>query len=145
MIREIRDYFDARIVECDSDILEWKRDVFGNNDANKRIAQKYYNLVIGTASLDRDNSNKFLETIPVTLSIWTSTRRDISASFDELYDKARDIRNNIINYSSVLGASFTNETLIDVNNTTITPNEEPSNDNTLRMDVEFDVIIGFKF
>lgn len=144
MIREIRDYFDKQIKEIDPDLEEYDRDLFGNNDLNKRQAEKNYNLVIGTTTNTRQ-VDSYIDEIPITLSIWTSSNRCVSESFDSLYDKALQIRNNCVCPRIVKEAGFTNKTLLDVIPLTVIPNEEETKDQTLRFDATFLLKVGFKF
>jgi len=140
-IRGIRDYFDTQIKEIDSDIQEWSKDVFGNNDITKPIADKYYNLTIGPTSLSR-TGNAFTDSFDITLTLFSSSKRDIQTEFDNLYDKSINIRNNIICNISVVASTVG---FSDIEGLSITPSEEDTNDNVLRFDMEFTARLDFKF
>lgn len=140
-IRDIRDYIDTQIKKVDANILEYKRDLFGNNDVTKNQAQKFYNLVIGPTTLVRSGSG-FTDNFPITLSIWESSKRNISGSFDTLYDKAIDIRNNII---CPLDIATSSVGFSDIEALDIEPSEESTNDNTIKMELSFIARVDFKF
>jgi hypothetical protein len=140
-LKDIRDYFNQQIIEVDADIKPWKRDVFGNNDVNKGQAQKFYNLVIGEAVPVR-SGNGIWDEFSITLQLYTTSKRDIQDAFDELYDKAIQIRNNIICYIDVY---FGFPKFIDIEPTLITPLEETTNDNTIKVELSFTVRKGFEF
>ena len=137
MIRDIRDYFDTQIKKVDSEIIEYTKDVFGNNDTHKGRSSKTYNLVIGPSSLVRD-SNAFTDEFDITLTIWVSSKRDIQAEYDNSYDKSIDIRNNVICPIDVRASGFS-----DIEAISIVPSEEDTNDNTIRFDMEFKAKVDF--
>ena len=141
MIADIRTYFRTQINEIDATIQEWTRDVFGNNDVNKSQAQRFYNLVVGPITATR-SGNSFTDEFEITLVLWSTSKRDIQDSFDSLYDKARLIRDNIICNISVVQSTVG---FSDIQCLSITPSEEPSNDNTVRMEVLFTARVDFKF
>lgn len=131
MISSIRSYFDARVKAVDSTLNAWDKDLFGNNDLTKNQAYKYYNLIIGVMNSDRDG-NGINDSFNIALEIYVSTKRDILSSFDELYDKALLIRNEVIDPKNINNANFS-----DILNVLIEPLEEETNDNTLKMRLEF--------
>lgn len=130
MIAQIRSYFDSQVKKVDSALNAWNKDLFGNNDLTKNQADKYYNLIIGVLSSERDG-NGIIDSFNITLDIYVSSKRDIISAFDELYTKAIAIRNEIIDPQNI-NANFS-----DILNNSIEPLEEESNDNTIKMRLEF--------
>jgi len=131
-VSSIRSYFDARIKEVDPTLNAWDKDLFGNNDLNKAQADKYYNLVIGPVSATNDG-NGFNNSFPITLDIYFSYKRDLIDNFDALYNKALSLQVYCIHpsrYTNIF--SF-------VTCESITPIEEETNDNTVKMRLEFTV------
>ena len=130
MITQIRSYFDSQVKKVDSALNAWNKDLFGNNDLTKNQADKYYNLIIGVLSSERDG-NGIIDSFNITLDIYVSSKRDIISAFDELYTKAIAIINEIIDPQNI-NANFS-----DILNNSIEPLEEESNDNTIKMRLEF--------
>lgn len=141
-VKEIRDYFNQQIIEVDAEIKPWQRDVFGNNDVSKPQAQNFYNLVIG-ASVAVRTGNGVYDEYEVTLIIWDTSKRDVLNAFDTLYDKSLQIRNNIICAIDVYKDG--QNTFVDIEPLTITPSEELTNDNTIKIEMAFTVRKGFEF
>ena len=131
-IGSIRTYFDARVKEVDANLNAWNKDLFGNNDLNKAQAEKYYNLAIGPAVTSNDG-NGFSNSFPITLDIYFSYKRDLVDNFDALYDKALAIQLYCFHPSKYTG------TFSEISSSGITPIEEETNDNTIKMRLEFTV------
>lgn len=143
MITDIRSYFDTQIKAVDPDLVAWESDLFGNNDQSEARADKYYNLFIGDLTPSR-GGNYHRDVISVTLDIYSGEVRDLYTTFDSLYDKALDIKNCIIdtkNYNTQIEAG----TWSDIEFTLATPIEEDSNDNSIRIRLEFNIIRNFYF
>jgi hypothetical protein len=133
MISNIRSYFDTQVKAIDPSINAWSKDLFGNNDLSKHQASNYYNLIIGPMESEKDG-NGIQDNFQVFLDIYVSTKRDILTSFDELYDKAILIRNEVIDPVNINNANFS-----DIVNLSIEPIEEESNDKTVKMRLEFNI------
>jgi len=133
MIADIRSYFDTQVKAVDADLNAFSNDVFGNNDLSKNQASKYYNLIIGNMSSERDG-NGITDTFEIFLDIYVTSKRDILNAFDGLYDKALAIRNEIIDPQNINSANFS-----DIVNLNIEPIEEETNDKTVRMRLEFNL------
>lgn len=133
MIADIRSYFDTQVKAVDADLNAFSNDVFGNNDLSKNQASKYYNLIIGSMSSERDG-NGITDTFEIFLDIYVTSKRDILNAFDGLYDKALAIRNEIIDPQNINSANFS-----DIVNLNIEPIEEETNDKTVRMRLEFNL------
>ena len=133
MIADIRSYFDTQVKAVDADLNAFSNDVFGNNDLSKNQASKYYNLIIGNMSSERDG-NGITHTFEIFLDIYVTSKRDILNAFDGLYDKALAIRNEIIDPQNINSANFS-----DIVNLNIEPIEEETNDKTVRMRLEFNL------
>jgi hypothetical protein len=138
MIAEIREFFKDRINEVLPDFEQWDRDVFGNNPVTTPQAQKYYNLVIGSSDIEQ-LPNSIVDNVQVIIQIWLASKRDTYAAFAELYDKALEIRNEVMCYPSMLNPIGEFVNIIPVS---ITPSEEDTNDNTIKIEIEFTAVFG---
>jgi hypothetical protein len=138
MISNIRSYFDSQVKKVDSSLNAWNKDLFGNNDLTKNQADKYYNLIIGIMNSDRDG-NGITDSFNITLDVYVSSKRDILGAFDSLYDKAILIKNEVIDPKNING-NFS-----DILSVSIEPLEEETNDNTLKMRLEFILRMDCRF
>ena len=136
MISTIRSYFDTQIKVVDPNINAWDEDLFGNNDQSKPRADKYYNLIVGTCTGSRDGNSDW-EDYNIFLDIFSLENRDILTAFDAVYDKAIDIKNQLIcraNYNNILNdTEFLNAE----------PLEDPTNDNSVKVRLNF--IVRFNY
>lgn len=133
----IRTYFNDQITAIDPNLLAWDDDLFGNNDQSKPRADKYYNLIIGTCTGTRDGNSDW-EEYDVLLDIFSLENRDILTVFDALYDKAIDIKNQLIcrvNYNNILN---------DIEFLNAEPLEDPTNDNSVKVRLNFTVRFNYK-
>jgi hypothetical protein len=130
MITQIRTFFDDKIKDIDSTLNAWDKDLFGNNDLNKSQADKFYNLIIGASTIEKDGQGLSITT-SVQLDIYSSFKRDLVTNFDELYDKAYQIMDNIVHPQSYTGL------FSDVTASSIEPVEENTNDNSIKMRLQF--------
>jgi hypothetical protein len=138
MISDIRAYFDEQITMVDADLLAEDNDLFGNNDTSKPQAEKYYNLVIGVNNASRDG-NSHWDAIDAALEIYSPETVDLVTAFDALYDKAIDIKNCIIDTKNY------NQRFNDIELILMQPLEEVTNDNLIRIRLEFIVRRNFTF
>lgn len=138
MISDIRSYFSTQIALVDPDLIAWETDVFGNNDQSKPRAEKYYNLVIGNNTPERDG-NSHWDNYDVTLDIYAPESTDIIGTFDALYNKAIQIKNELINWNNYNGV------LNDIEFTLAEPLEEETNDNSLKVRLNFIVRFNYNF
>ena len=136
MISTIRSYFDTQIKVVDPNINAWDEDLFGNNDQSKPRADKYYNLIVGTCTGSRDGNSDW-EDYNIFLDIFSLENRDILTAFDAVYDKAIDIKNQLIcraNYNNILN---------DIEFLNAEPLEDPTNDNSVKVRLNF--IVRFNY
>lgn len=136
MISDIRAYFDTQIKEVDADLTAWETDLFGNNDQSKPRAEKFYNLIIGNNNPVRDG-NSHWDNYDVSLDIFTSESRDLINTFDAVYDKAIQIKNELINWKNY------NNVLNDIEFTLAEPLEEETNDNLIKVRLNFIVRLNY--
>lgn len=98
-IANTRAYFDARILECDSN-LSFLDDPYGDDSISSAYPDKFYKLWFG--DLDSEViDNSYVDKIPLTIEIYEPRARDVTTSFDTLLDKAIDIKNNIMSPTKV--------------------------------------------
>jgi len=136
MISTIRSYFDAQIKVVDSTISAWDEDLFGNNDHSNPIAERYYNLIVGSTNGGRDGNTHWDEH-DIKLDIFAVEARDITASFDAVYDKAISIKNQLIHRLNY------NNTLNDIEFVSAEPIEDADNDNSVKVRLNF--IVRFNY
>lgn len=133
-MEELRTYVAEQISKVDSELSAWDRDLFGNNDATTSLAENFYNLFFGDINTSRQDGDNYLDEFTMTLDIWSAAGINLIDEFDALYGKARQIRNNILIKRNL-------ETLrpcvIDIDPISIVPSEEETNDNLLRMRLNF--------
>ena len=115
-----------------------EKDLFGNNDQSKPRAEKYYNLIIGVNNGERDG-NSHWDNFDVSLDIYAPESSDIIGSFDAVYDKAIQIKNELINWNNYNGV------LNDIEFTLAEPLEEETNDNSLKVRLNFIVRLNYNF
>jgi hypothetical protein len=136
-IANIRTYFDTAIKNVDADLV-FIDDPFGDDDVSDVTADKYYKLYFGTMEFNR-NGNHYQELLPATVEVFAGRRRDRTAAFDEVYEKARLIRNEVLN--PVLDKNDSDFTEIFANSAI--PEPLPNTDNTIKIILEFTVQIDF--
>jgi hypothetical protein len=131
MIAELRAYIDARIKAVDPKLEAQNNQVFGDDNPSKSLANKYYNLILGAIEDDIDDVN-YIESMSFQIDIYVKPTYKAVESFDALYDKARDIRCQIISRMNLRDTIFFN-----IEAQGITPIQEISNDKAFRMQLEF--------
>ena len=136
MIADIRNYFDTIIKTVDPTMIAWGEDLFGNDDESKPRSERYYNLIIGNNSPTREG-NSFTDNFDVTLDVFASEQRDKITMFDTVYDLAMNIKSQIVftqNYNNVFN---------DVEFTLATPVEDVTNDNSIKIRLNFTVSLNY--
>lgn len=95
----IRAYIKARALEIDSNLKELN-DPFGDNEVGKSELRNGYKIIFNETSMVR-GANYFTETFPVIFELYREATRDIVENFDKLFDKALDIRGNVIDPAKI--------------------------------------------
>ncbi len=131
MISELRAYIDARVKAVDVNLNAQNNQVFGDDNPSKNLANKYYNLILGAIENDRDDTN-YIESMNFQIDIYVKPTYKAVESFDDLYDQARCIRDEVIARSNLKSTIF-----FDIESNGITPIQEISNDKAFRMQLEF--------
>jgi hypothetical protein len=131
MIVELRAYIDARVKAVDANLNAQQSQVFGDDNPSKNLANKYYNLILGSIDNDRDDTN-FIESMEFKIDIYVKPNYKAVESFDTLYDKARCIRDEVIAVSNLRSSIF-----FDIEAQTIEPIQELTNDKAFRMQLSF--------
>lgn len=138
-ISDLRTYFDTQILKIDSTLSPWQEDVFGNNDESKPQAEKYYNLTFGNNIPSREDNNYWDECI-IILDLYTLLSTDYISSFDNAYDLAINVKNEIINPINYNAFAFN-----DITADLIEPIEDVNNDNAMKISLNFTVRINYNF
>lgn len=139
-ISNIRDYFNTQILKIDADLLPWSEDVFGNNDESKAQSEKYYNLVIGLNTPEREDNN-YWDELDITLDLYTLMSTDYVTSFDNAYNLAINVKNELINPINYGDMAVFNDILAN----RISPIEDSTNDNAMKISLNFTVRINYNF
>ena len=137
MITEIRDYFTKQIRAVDPD-LRFDGYIFENESIGTNNIDNTYKLVIGqTASTRRDVINEALTDVSVVIFKVSGTER--VEGFDQLYCKAFKILSKIASQTEIMQNDFIKSII----NRAIVPESIDSDDNSLRIRIEFQVITFF--
>lgn len=139
-ISSIRTYFNDQIIKIDPNVLPWEEDVFGNNDESKPQVEKYYNLVFSDDIPVREDNN-FWDAINITLDLYSLLSTDYISGFDSAYDLAINVKNEIINPLNYGSLNVFNDIIA----TQISPIEDETNDNAMKMRLNFTVRINYSF
>lgn len=134
MISELRTYIDERVKAVDANLDQQQSQVFGDDNPSKNLALKYYNLILGNITNERDDSSH-IETLDFTVDIYVKPQYKALEAFDALYDKARCIRDEVIALSNLKDTIF-----FDIESNGIDPVQELNNDKAFRMTLSFTCI-----
>jgi hypothetical protein len=141
MIDQLRTYFEQQIAKVDANLKRQERDLFGNNDVDYGKAQKTYNVFFGTTTIERDGSGFNYET-PATIDIYKKiVGKNYLDDFDQIYNKALQISQAIVCPIDRNAYGLLN----DVEAVSIEPLEELTNDNTIKMRLQFNIRTDFGF
>lgn len=137
MIKEIRDYFTKQIRAVDSD-LKFDGYIFENESIGTNNIDNTFKLIIGqTVPTRRDVIHEALTDVSVVIFKVSGTDR--VNGFDQLYCKAFNIVSKIASQSEVLQNDFIKSII----NKTVLPEAINSDDNSVRIKIEFQVITFF--
>lgn len=132
LISDLRTYIDTRVKLVDPNLDADQLQVFGDDNPAKHLANKRYNLILGAMANERDDSNH-IETLEFQIDIYVKPKQKTIEAFDDLYDKARCIRDEIIHFESIRQ----NTDFFDITAENITPIPEETNDKAFRMQLSF--------
>lgn len=130
----IRTYFNDAVLAIDPD-LAFIDDIFGDDDVSDVTADKYYKLYFGAATFGKAG-NHYTEEIPAFLEIFAGRQRDRTAAFDEVYTKALDIKDQLINPPIEKSSDYFNELAA----ISASPEPLPTTDNTIKIVLEFNIV-----
>jgi hypothetical protein len=129
MITEIRTYFNAAIKRCFPEYTD-KKDPFGNDDIATTETDRIYRVIIGENTVT-DGGVTDNNEVPVTVDIFKKGYSKPQEAFDEIYDTAFLLKNEIVNPRAYQG------TFAYVANQAITPSPFESNDNVIQLRLQF--------
>lgn len=124
---EIEAYVTQKVQVIDAN-LEFFPDIFGEEDINNHLATKKFKFYFGTTSFEK-SGNERREFINSTLEIYARRVRDPNQDFKDLYCKALDIKNEIVNPQAVALLSE----ITDVQADLVEPLPLDTDDNTIRI------------
>lgn len=131
MISELRLYIDQRVKAVDAALNAQQSQPFEDDSPSKSLANKYYNLILGSIENERDDTN-YMESLEFAIDIYVKPNFKAVESFDDLYDKARCIRDEVIARANLKTTIF-----FDIESGGIEPIKELSNDKAFRMKLSF--------
>lgn len=140
MINTIRSYFLARVQEADPNLIDYRTDVFGNNDPEGYETRKYFNLSIGNCVPSRVDTS-YIDNFTVTLDVFTSQARDIYGDFESLYCKALKIKDFSLNPITINSEAD----ISDITCELIEPIEDATNDNSFKIRLNFNVTRNYRY
>ena len=122
MIKELRQFFIDRIVECDSSLKEWK-DAFNIDNIPESIIDNSFHIAIDEIVTTEDDSS-VTDQVNIAVTLFKKGFRETQTAHDEVLDKAISIRLNAISVSRY------NQTIVrNVQATTTTATDMETNDN----------------
>lgn len=131
MITELRTYIDERVKAVDINLNAQQSQVFTDDNPSKNLANKYYNLILGTTENERDD-HSHIESMSFQLDIYVKPTFKAVEAFDDLYNKAMCIRDEVISLNNLKGTIF-----FDIESNSIEPIQELTNDKAFRMQLSF--------
>ena len=140
MISDLRAYFDSAIKSVIPTIEYFDEDVIGDEDVDNTIPEKFYKLIFGETVNEFVGVNSYRDELPITIILYGERTLKITEVFDELYENAIDIRDCVINPTLVKNQPF----FTDIFPVTITPSDEETNSNAIKMTLRFNVQKDFR-
>lgn len=134
MIKEIRSYFDRQIRSVDPD-LRFDGYVFFNDTISSNNIDKSYKLLIGNVKISRrDVINE--ARVSVTVLIFKVSGTNRVDDFDKVFCKAIALQSKITNQTLITQDDYIKSIFVN----SISPEVIESDDNSVRMKLEFEVI-----
>lgn len=133
IIEEIRDYFNARIKEVDSD-LKFDGFIFGNEQTSAGQLDNTYKLVIGDSTSTRLNTS-YERIFNISVWIYRKSGNERIDPYDKTYCKAIAIGSNCEDQNKVTQSGFIKGIL----ENGVNPVPIDSDDNSTRFEVSFTV------
>jgi len=132
---DIRGYFDERIKSIDVD-LNVLDDALNDEVISTTEADKGYKMVLGDITMV-PGPQFHTESCQVLLTIYTRPKRDELGTYDDLYCKAQDIKDSIVN--RINQEQYASKNWNDILALSITPTTEDTDDKLFKMELEFSV------
>lgn len=138
MIDEIVQFFKDSVALVDPD-LKFDKFVFDTPKDGDLTIDNTYKLVMGALSPSRQDS-QIQATVPITLVIWKRAGfSTLEEDFQEIYCKAIEIHATCMNQTRVDQTSY----IKSVDTLSVEPTPLESNDNTIRMNISFEVSVTY--
>jgi len=132
---DIRGYFDERIKSIDPDLIPLE-DALNDEVISQSEADKGYKMVLGNISMIT-GPQFHTESCQILLTIYTRPKRDELGTYDELYCKAQDIKDSIVNRINQQNYSSMNWN--EIAPTSMVPSSEDTDDKLFKIELEFSV------
>lgn len=136
-LSQVRTYLKQQIALQDADLKEW-RDSFNNENIPSTLLNKYYHIDFGALATSQGD-NWIEDSWSVTLVLHKRGFSNPVEAFDELIDDANCIRLRVIDPLAVLTDNITSVETLSV----LAEPIEESNDNTIRVSIEFNFRLTF--
>ena len=132
MISDIRQYFDTQIKLVDAEIEAFDLDVFGDNEPDSAWPEKYYNLVVGQTTIAYEGNHVF-KALPIRVDLYGRRGRDVIGLFDEIYEKALQIADCVIEPIAMKNQSVFD----DIEATLVAPVALDTDDQNVKIEISF--------
>lgn len=130
----VRNYVNDQVIAVDPNLSAFEKDVFGNNDVTTIEARKNYNLIITNFEMVTE-AQYFTRIYNCQLDVWSAKGSGVLADYNTLVDTVEAIQENLINTANYVGQGC----IYRVEPLAYAAIEEPTNDNTFKVRLEFDI------
>lgn len=139
MISDIRSYIKGKIVAIDSNLKE-NKSIFYNDDIGETILDRSFQIELNNSNSIERNSH-FSDTLEATVIIFgIGKNKDKQlANYDYLLDKARCIRDSIIDIRNFTGTN----NIVDIVSSSVVAEQLPDNDNSFRININLTLTLAY--
>ena len=136
-LSQARTFLKRQIAIIEPDLKEWK-DSFNTDNIPQTKIDDYFHINFGELS-SAQADNWIQDNWTCTVTIWKRGFSDVSSSFDSIIDTANCIRLKVIDPKAIL-----TDNIHSIESNSITPEPiEDSNDNTIKVSLEFNIKLFF--
>ena len=132
---DVRAYFDERIKSIDADLIVLD-DALNDETISLSEADKGYKMVLGPIACE-PGPQFHTESLQVLLTIYSRPKRDELGTYDDLYCKAQDIKDSIVNRKNQ--EQYVNRNWNEIAPVSILPATADTDDKLFKMELEFSV------
>jgi len=139
MISDIRSYIKGKIISIDSNLKE-NKSIFYNDDIGETILDRSFQIELNNSNSIERNSH-FSDTLEATVVIFgIGKNKDKQLdNYDYLLDKARCIRDSIIDIRNFTGIN----NIVDIVSDSVVAEQLPDNDNSFRININLTLTLAY--